>query len=150
VPTGRHALGSRGESLAATWYVRQGYEVLARNWRSRQGELDLVLRRGSEMVFCEVKARSDARLGSPAEAVTPTKQRRIRATAVAYLVARAEAGERRPRELRFDVACVIGREVDVIESAFSLPWCGTGEVALPSALARLSRRSRALAALRRS
>lgn len=52
----RRALGSAGEDLAAAEYERRGYEVLARNWRCREGELDLVLRSGATVVFCEVKA----------------------------------------------------------------------------------------------
>ncbi|HEV8065594.1 MAG TPA: YraN family protein [Acidimicrobiales bacterium] len=119
MPSGRQALGTRGETLAARWYVEQGYEVVARNWRTRQGELDLVLRRGAEIVFCEVKARQGTGYGSPAEAVTPHKQRRVRATAVAFLHQWPDkSGEAKARSVRFDVACVIGRSVEVIESAF--------------------------------
>lgn len=112
---GRRALGDHGEALAAGWYAAQGYEVVARNWRSAGGEIDLVLRRGRELVFCEVKTRTSDRFGTPAEAVTPLKQRRIRRLAAAYLV------ERRPPGgcvVRFDVAAVSGRDVEVIERAF--------------------------------
>ncbi|MGH9171467.1 MAG: YraN family protein [Acidimicrobiales bacterium] len=114
MPTGRQALGSHGEALAARWYEARGYDVVARNWRIRDAELDLVMRRGGLLVFCEVKTRRDDRFGTAAEAVTPAKQRRVRRAAVAYLGASSE----RPKQLRFDVACVVGRQVDVIESAF--------------------------------
>jgi putative endonuclease len=116
VPSGRQALGSYGESLAARWCVAQGYEVLARNWRTREAELDLVLRKGNEIVFCEVKTRVDDRFGTPAEAVTAAKQRRVRSAAVAFL--HSQAHERRGGSMRFDVACVVGQSVEVIESAF--------------------------------
>jgi len=116
VPSGRQALGSHGESLAARWYVDRGYEILHRNWRSAGGEIDLVLQRGSVLVFCEVKTRASNRYGSPAEAVTPTKQRHIRRVASAYLRQRQAVG--RPGVVRFDVACVMGRDVSVIERAF--------------------------------
>lgn len=115
-PRHHQRLGTRGEDLAAAWYVAAGYEILARNWRCRQGELDLVARRGGELVFCEVKARSSDRFGEPAEAVTAAKQRRLRALAGRFL---AESGTgRRPASIRFDVAAVVGTRVEVIEAAF--------------------------------
>jgi putative endonuclease len=115
VPSGRQALGSHGEAIAASWYEAHGYEIVERNWRVAGGELDLVVRRGRELVFCEVKTRASDRFGSPAEAVTRSKQRRIRRLAAAYLASRPSP---RPSGVRFDVACVIGRDVEVIEEAF--------------------------------
>lgn len=88
--------------------------VVARNWRCRDGELDLIAVRARTVVFCEVKTRSSATYGSPAAAVTPDKQARIRRLAMRWL---ADSGVR-SQSLRFDVACVIGREVTVIEAAF--------------------------------
>lgn len=111
---GRRALGARGERLAAQWYERNGYEVLDRNWRCREGELDLVLRRGGTVVFSEVKTRSSRAYGSPAEAVGPTKQRRIRRLALQWLGVHPMAAV----EVRFDVVAVMGTEIDVVESAF--------------------------------
>ncbi|HEX9260381.1 MAG TPA: YraN family protein [Acidimicrobiales bacterium] len=110
----RQAFGAYGERLAAQWYEKQGYEVLARNWRCREGELDLILARDSTVVFCEVKARATNAYGSGLEAVTPAKQARIRRLAVRFL---AEAALGR-RELRFDVAAVTGTELHVVEAAF--------------------------------
>jgi putative endonuclease len=110
---GRQALGARGEELTARWYLDRGYEVIDRNWRCRDGEIDLVVRSGSTVVFCEVKTRSSAAFGSPAEAVTPLKQRRLRRLAGAWLGASAVTGA-----VRFDVAAVVGSRVEVIEGAF--------------------------------
>jgi putative endonuclease len=110
----KKALGAYGETRVARWYEAQGYEVLARNWRCPVGELDLVLGRGQLVVFCEVKTRSSDRFGVPAEAVTITKQRRIRRLAMAWI----DEARVRPRELRFDVASVLSREIEVIEAAF--------------------------------
>lgn len=110
----RRALGSRGEAMAARWYERHGYEVLDRNWRCREGELDLVLRRGRTIVFCEVKTRSSAAYGLPAEAVTRAKQQRLRLLATRWL----EASPTRPGPIRFDVACVLADQLEVIEAAF--------------------------------
>ena len=111
---GRRALGARGELLTARWYEARGYEVLARNWRCREGELDLVLRGDGAVVFCEVKTRSSMSFGAPAEAVTRQKQARVRRLAVAWL----RASGVRAGSVRFDVAAVMGRDVQVVENAF--------------------------------
>ena len=79
----------------------------------RSGELDLVLFRDGEIVFCEVKARRSERFGAAVEAVDRRKQIRIRSLAAQWL----QASGRRGR-VRFDVATVTGVEVNVIESAF--------------------------------
>lgn len=113
----RRALGAAGEARAAAWYRSRGYEVLNRNWRCREGELDLVVSRGGVVVFVEVKTRRSDRYGSPAEAVTPAKQRRIRGLALRYL---AETG-RRPRRVRFDVVAILDGRLRVIEQAFLAP-----------------------------
>ena len=114
---GRHLrLGAQGEQRAASWYAAQGYVVVARNWRCREGEIDLVVwSRRSDLVFCEVKTRSSDRFGLPAEAVTVAKQRRLRRLAARFL---AEAGGAGGRSLRFDVASVVGERVEVIQAAF--------------------------------
>lgn len=110
----RRRLGQAGEARAERWYRDRGYEVLDRNWRVREGELDLVLRTGRTLVFCEVKTRSSDAYGTAAEAVTPVKQARIRRLAVAWL----QAQRVRAHHLRFDVAAVTPRGVEVIEGAF--------------------------------
>jgi putative endonuclease len=113
--TGRRELGLAGEAAAAAWYEARGYQVLARNWRCRDGELDLVVCRGRAVVFCEVKARSGTAFGTPAEAVTKAKQARVRRLASRWL---AEAAPFRPAEIRFDVASVCDGVVEVLEGAF--------------------------------
>lgn len=113
---GRRRLGAEGEDRAAAWYEANGYEVVARNWRCRDGELDLVCVRDRQVVICEVKTRSSLAYGHPAEAVTPAKQTRIRGLALRWLD-QAELPWR-PRELRFDVAALLPGEISVIEAAF--------------------------------
>jgi putative endonuclease len=110
----RRAYGAAGEAQAAAWYRAHGYTVVAQNWRCREGELDLVLRRGPLLVFAEVKARRTDRFGLPAEAVTPTKQRRLRMLATRYL----EGTGTRAGALRFDVVSILAGELEVIEAAF--------------------------------
>lgn len=110
----RRALGASGEALAAAWYEANGYEVLARNWRCREGELDLVVHRKRLLVFCEVKTRATDAFGIPAVAVNHQKRQRLRVLAARWL----NDSPVRPREIRFDVASVVGADVQVIEGAF--------------------------------
>jgi putative endonuclease len=107
-PADHLSVGREGERAAELAYVRRGYRILARNWRCRLGELDLVLARGDDVVFCEVKARRGSWYGAPWEAVDARKQAKLRHVAQAYLI----ASGLRPASTRFDVASVtIGRGV---------------------------------------
>jgi putative endonuclease len=108
-------LGIDGEDAVAAWYTAQGYEVVARNWRCKDGELDLIVRAGRTFVFCEVKARTSTAFGAPVEAVTSDKQQRLRRLAARWLEDDAPV---RPTEIRFDVASVLGGEIDVLQGAF--------------------------------
>ena len=119
----RRALGSRGEALALAHLTRLGFEPLARNHRTRWGEIDLIVFDGRTIVFVEVKTRrASGRAGGALEAVAPAKQQQVRRIAAAWL---AEVSERpRSAELRFDA---IGVTVDAggallrldhVESAF--------------------------------
>jgi len=111
----RRALGASGEQAAAEWYERNGYEVVARNWRCRDGELDLVVRRGRAFVFCEVKTRTSTAFGAPVEAVTRAKQVRLRHLAARWLDDHAGV---RATEIRFDVASVLAGHLEVVQGAF--------------------------------
>lgn len=97
----RQALGRRGEDLAAAYLDEQGYEIIARNWRTRSGELDIVARDGDWLVFVEVRARrgkggaAPPLLGIPEESVTPRKQLQLAMMADAYLFELPWDGPRR-------------------------------------------------------
>ena len=106
-------MGRWGESLVARHYESAGYQVLDRNWQVRGGELDLVLARGSQIVFCEVKTRSSDRWGGGFEAVDHRKQRFLRRTATSWLDSHNHHGD-----VRFDVVSVVGAKISVIEGAF--------------------------------
>ena len=100
----RHVAGKRGEELAAEHFVRLGFEVLARNHRTRFGELDLVVYDGSTLVFVEVKTRrGDGR--EPWENLHDRKQSKVRRMAIAWLT----EGSDRPygAQLRFDGIAVL-------------------------------------------
>jgi putative endonuclease len=112
-------IGRAGESATLALYRGRGYRVVARNWRTRIGELDLVLERDGTLIFCEVKTRSSRRLGGAYEGVTAAKRRKVRALAEAFLLATGLD----PRRCRFDVASVAldrrGRpRVHLYEDAF--------------------------------
>ena len=114
----RRERGGTGEDAALAVYVRRGYRLVARNWRCKLGELDLVLVRGDTLVFCEVKARRGSAFGGGYEAVTWRKQAKVRALAEAFLQERRD----RPGAIRFDVASVAlgprGPQVELFEDAF--------------------------------
>jgi len=110
----RRAMGAMGEARAAKALEDMGYAILAKNYRKRSGEIDLIAMQGDTLAFIEVKARTTARYGQPAEAVTPLKQRRIAETAMAYI---AENGlDDVP--CRFDVVEVFPDGVRVLRGAF--------------------------------
>jgi putative endonuclease len=113
----RVARGRHGEDATARRYEAEGWTIVERNWRAgRSGEIDLIAKRNQMVAIVEVKARRTDAFGTGAEAVTATKQLRIRRLAAAW-VAQAELGEW--VDLRFDVAVVDGRGiVTVIEAAF--------------------------------
>jgi putative endonuclease len=115
----RRGVGIAGEDAVAAWYQARGYEIVARNWRTRRGELDIVAFGHGAMVFCEVKTRRGDAFGLPVEAVTPRKQQRLRELARAWLT----TAPTRPGRVRFDIASVTpdgrgGWLVEVLEAAF--------------------------------
>ncbi len=95
-------LGESGEDLAAALYRRQGFTIVDRNYRCPIGELDIVARKGSVLVFCEVKTRSSDRWGDPSEAVGRAKQGRLKRLAGHWLAGHRTGHAR----IRFDVVAV--------------------------------------------
>jgi putative endonuclease len=126
----RRELGRRGEQLAAEFFQRNGDRVVERNYRTREGEIDLVVLSGRTLVFCEVKtlvARAEVRRGPayPLESVTVTKRKQVRRIARSWLAERLTSRQAlRFREIRFDAIGVVlspsGRplRLERVESAF--------------------------------
>lgn len=116
------ATGERGEALALRHLEGEGYEALERNYRTRYGEIDLVVRRGATLVFVEVKSRRGMGFGEPLEAVTPRKQEQVRLMAEQYLAQQEPGFAESFEEMRFDAVGVLlveGRhEVRHVEDAF--------------------------------
>lgn len=98
----RAALGQMGEELACTLLARQGYEIVARNWRCARGEIDIVARDGDCWAFVEVKTRRGHRVEYPEDGLTPAKLERLVELAQLYL-AEQELG---PVTWRIDLAAV--------------------------------------------
>ncbi len=112
-------LGRRGEELAARHLAQQGYRILARNYRRRFGEIDIIARHRGQLVFIEVKTRLSTRYGSPFAAVDRRKQHQLVRVATDYIARHHLEDE----VARFDVVAVTrdrdGRtRVDVLEDAF--------------------------------
>lgn len=97
----RKKLGDWGEALAAEHLRGKGYEIVERNWRCQQGEIDIVAWAGLQLVFVEVKTRSSTRMGDPEEALTQQKARRLKELATIYV---AEMG--RDADWRIDLVAV--------------------------------------------
>jgi putative endonuclease len=116
----RQALGRAGEAAAAAYLEARGYRIVARNFRCREGEIDLVARRGSTLAFVEVKTRRGVGRGAPLEAVDARKQQRMVTAAQHFLMTRPA----RARVLRFDVIGILwcpgaaGPEIEHVERAF--------------------------------
>jgi putative endonuclease len=83
----KDALGKHGEHLAAEYLERAGFRILARNWRCADGEIDIVMADRRALVACEVKTRSGTGYGTPLEAITRQKVRRLRRLAVSWVAA---------------------------------------------------------------
>jgi putative endonuclease len=107
--------GAAIERRAAWHYRLRGYRILATNVWAGGNELDLIVRRGSRLVFCEVKGKSGPAFGDPLEMVTPEKQRRLVRAAEAWLADRPELAR---LEASFEVVAVRGRRLERLSAAF--------------------------------
>lgn len=96
--TDKREIGHAGEDFAASYFQKCGYEIKARNYHSRYGEIDLIAENGDTVVFVEVKTRSHDCLDRAADAVTPAKQKKLILTALAYI-----SENQTEKLMRFDV-----------------------------------------------
>ena len=107
-------LGRKGERIACRSLLREGFDILARRWRGRHGELDIVAYEGDLLVFLEVKTRTSAQYGEPWEFVDPRKQLILQRTAEEF-IAEYDLGQ---YAYRFDIVSVTGKEVALYRNAF--------------------------------
>jgi putative endonuclease len=119
----RVVLGKTGEDLACRELTRRGYAILARRWRRRQGEIDIVARDGATLVFVEVKTRDGRAFGDAADAVTAYKRRRLSRLAQEYVTCERLHG----CACRFDVVSIHVEAarpvVTVFQNAFDASEC---------------------------
>ena len=114
-------LGKKGEGLARKHLKKLGYRILAKNYRCRFGEIDLIAEHDGCLVFVEVKTRSGLNFGQPAEAITRNKRQQISKVALEYMA----KNDLRNRSARFDVVTVLQQEgispaIEIIPDAFDL------------------------------
>ncbi len=114
----RHREGARAEAVAADALRLQGYQVLEQRFRYRHSDVDLVARRGSVVVFVEVKSRADDRFGAATEAVTARKQANVVRAASMWLSRHARPWD----AVRFDVITVQDGHLEWLQDAFRPGW----------------------------
>jgi len=95
-------VGSRGEKLAVDFLKRRGYKIIQRNFRCREGEIDIIAQQGDCLVFVEVRTKKGSRFGTPEESVTLSKREKLISLANAYL----QACDNPPAWWRIDVVAV--------------------------------------------
>ncbi|MDR1758751.1 MAG: YraN family protein [Bacteroidales bacterium] len=119
--TGKQETGKKGEQIAMDFYRKQGYRLVATNWRYGHLEVDIIVENDQTIVFCEVKTRSSSMAGSPANFVDNAKQRHLIHAADHYV-----QWKRVNKEVRFDIIAILltplGDELEHIEGAFLPGW----------------------------
>jgi putative endonuclease len=114
----KRELGARGENMAVQYLIKNGYHIIARNYFTRYGELDIICEKNNIIIFTEVKTRTSTRYGLPQEAVTNKKIEHLKKAALIYL----NSFNKRYKEIRFDVIAILinGQkyEINHIKGAF--------------------------------
>lgn len=111
----KREVGSKYESIAADYLIKQGYQILEQNFTTRMGEIDLIAKDDEYLVFVEVKYRSSIRNGTPEEAITYYKKRQITNVARYYMM-KHNLSEYTP--CRFDVVVILQDEIKLVQNAF--------------------------------
>ena len=123
MPNSYQLSGARAEVLAQNYLRLKGYVIVAKNYRSRMGEIDIIAKDKETLVFVEVKARSSRRFGNPKWAVTPQKQKKLSILALEYLKTTGKKGVK----ARFDVVAIVNRknqipDIELVKNAFELAY----------------------------
>ena len=116
----RQQIGKTGEAMAVRFLKKKGYKILAQNYRTRLGEIDVIAKDRNTIAFIEVKTRRTMEYGSPKMAITPEKQRKISMAALLYL----KQNDQSNAAARFDVVTVQpdNGTIDIIKNAFELAY----------------------------
>ena len=113
----KNTFGTRGEIIAANYLKKKGYKIIARNYRNKIGEIDLIALDGEVLVFVEVKTRISKAFGDPLEAINLTKQEKIHRIATLFLM----NNNLMEKPFRFDAISILGdseEDIKHIEEAF--------------------------------
>jgi len=119
----RKLLGKEGEDRAAQFLSKRGYKILERNYRTRNGEIDLIALHEGAVVFVEVKTRTSNAYGAPELAVTPRKQHRMIKASLGYIKYR----KLHQVPCRFDIVAISDateKKIEVIQNAFEMDRTG--------------------------
>lgn len=111
----KRSVGAKQEQVAAKYLTEKGYEILECNFHCRSGEIDIIAKEGSYLVFIEVKYRKDTSRGYPEEAVDYGKRRKITRTASFYMLKNHIPAH---TPCRFDVVTILGQDITLIQNAF--------------------------------
>jgi putative endonuclease len=118
----KQKFGQKGEEIAVRHLKKEGYKIIATNYRTKLGEIDIIAQDKDTIVFAEVKTRRSVQFGNPKQAVTIQKQKKISMVALYYLKATGQSTAR----ARFDVVGVISNrdkpQVEIIKNAFELAY----------------------------
>jgi putative endonuclease len=115
----RQTTGKLGEKIAAEFLLNKGYEILDKNYRCSEGEIDIITKYHDTLVFVEVKTRNNRLFGTPEESITQTKKEKLKASAESYL----QSHENLPKNWRIDVVAIeMGsggkvKRIEIIENA---------------------------------
>lgn len=115
----KKSYGDKGEEIAAAYLEQAGYRIVWKNFRCRQGEIDIIAKEQQYLCFIEVKRRKNITSGHPFEAINPSKIKRICKTALFYLQTQ-HLPDTTP--VRFDVISIVGDEVSLLRDAFSFQY----------------------------
>jgi putative endonuclease len=105
--------GKNGEKLAAKFLQEKGYLIVARNYRHKRSEIDLIIRKDNWLVFVEVKLRSSSTFGHPEESVNVAKRKKVMEGAAQYLLETNWQGN-----VRYDIVAITKKEIVHFEDAF--------------------------------
>ncbi|MBI4652704.1 YraN family protein [Candidatus Kuenenbacteria bacterium] len=101
-PTKKRRIGNLGEKIAKNFFKKQGYKIIKQNFTNRMGEIDLIVKEKDQIVFVEVKTRTNQNFGYPEESIDSRKQSKIIRTALNYLFEKKIVSE----NYRFDVISI--------------------------------------------
>jgi len=111
----KRKLGSRYEKWAASYLMHKGYQIIENNFRCRFGEIDIIAKDKTTLVFVEVKYRKNDNYGTALEAVSLKKQKNIRKVSEYYIISNKLSME---LDIRYDIVAILGNKVTLLENAF--------------------------------